>query len=208
MDKITQFRFKYLGVGLVLFFIFVMLDLELLALISAVGIVGVLYAFRDPEIELHRFEEGSIVAPNDGVVREITMLEDGNDYGVKITIESSYKDISLLRVPCDAKVESFTIVHGTRVCKKSSLFTLLNENGEVVFQDKEGGKIKVQHRLKRSFAPLFFDLNTHKEVLQTARYGVAFNAVVTLYLPKGYSVVVDETQRVKSAESVLATRNA
>jgi hypothetical protein len=204
VDSITQFRFRYLGYGLALFFLFLVLDLEFLALLSALGVVGVLYAFRDPEVELNRFEKGSVVAVSDGVVREITPLDDNSEYGTKVVVEGSYKDLSLLRVPFDAKVESFKIVHGSRLPADALVAKYLNENGEVVFVDDQGAKVAVTHQLKRSFAPLFFDLHLKKSKLQTSRYGVAFNATTTLYLPKGCEVDVSVGDVVHSGETQVA----
>ena len=148
------------------------------------------------------FQPNSVVAPADGVVTTIQELED-SEYAYKIDIESSYFNIGVLRFPMDAKVETVTVVKGSRAVKNSKLFPLLNEYAELVFVNNADNKVKVLHRLKKSFAPIDIDLVQNQELMQRARYGTMINGVTSIYLKSNFRVNVSVGQQTSASETLI-----
>jgi len=199
---IAKSGWVYILCAAALSLLFKILDFDLLStLLFLLGLLFI-YLFRNPERELPFFESNALVAPNDGVVIGIDEIED-SEYATKLDIESSYFDVSVLRIPMGAKVDSIGYISGTRVGKKSKLFYDLNEFAELEFVDKNGNKIKVLHRLKQSFAPLEIDLRAGDDTMQTARYGLMLNGVTSIYLPRNFRLNLSVGSEVKAAETLV-----
>jgi phosphatidylserine decarboxylase len=111
-------------------------------------------------------------------------------------------DVSFLRVPFDSRIESINLVRGARLSKKSKLFESLNEYAHLVFVDNNN-KMKIKHKLTRSFAPLFIDIALSDNVKQTTRYGLMLNGVTTLYLPSSFRLDVSVGNKVSASETLL-----
>lgn len=199
---IAKSGWSYIGYALLAFVIFSILDLDLLAFASFLLSVFFIYVFRNPEKEMPFFQPNSVVAPVDGVVTTIQQLED-SEYVYKIDIESSYFNIGVLRFPMDAKVETVTVVKGSRVAKNSKLFPLLNEYAELVFVDNAENKVKVLHRLKQSFAPIDIDLVKNQELMQRTRYGTMINGVTSIYLKSNFRLNVSVGQETSASETLI-----
>lgn len=193
---------KYIGTAAALAVVFAIIDLDLLAFLITVLLVALIYSFRNPERQLASFDELSVVSVCDGVVKSIDELSD-DEYAYKITVDGSFFDVSVLRTPFDASLVDVEHVKGASLPKKSLLFEDLNENIKLVFEDKLGNKIKVIHRVKQSFVPLFLDLIPTQTLLQTARYGFMVNGETTLYLPRNFRVNVSVGKELKAAESLM-----
>ena len=199
---IAQSGWKYIAVSLTIFVLFIILDCSLLAILSFIITLALLYVFKNPERELMSFEEDSIVSPVDGVVSSITELEN-SEYAYRVDIESGYMDVSLLRVPIQAHVQSIKFQKGTRVSKKSKLVELLNENVEIVFVHTSGSKIMVKHTLTRSFAPLDIGIFESQNLLKTTRYGLMLTGVTSLYLPANVRLNLNVASELKASESLI-----
>lgn len=193
---------RYLGYAFAVALLFAFLDLELFALGAFVFALFAAYAFRNPPKIVQNFENNALLSPVDGKVVSVEEIEDAA-FGYKIEIESSYKDLSILRVPMKAAVNDLTLVKGTRVGKSSKLFSDLNEYGNISFTDDAGRSIKVEHRLTRSFAPLYIDVNKYETLEKGASYGVMLSGVTTIYLPKSFKLNVNTATQVSAAETLL-----
>lgn len=200
---VAQSGWKYIITTGVLFLIFFVLDFDVLSFVTFVGVLFLLFVFRNPERELFNFEEDSILSPVDGVVSAINEIHD-SEYAYQIDIKSSYLDVSLLRTPLNATVESLTFEHGTRVSSDNHLFKTLNENVQIVFLNSNGVKIKVVHRLAQSFAPLSIDAIKSQTLSKSARYGLMLCGVTSIYLPHNVRVNVNLLNEVKASQTLLA----
>lgn len=200
---ISQHGWNYVISSAVFFVLFLLFDFDFLALLSFVAMAFFLFAFRNPERELFSFEEDSVLSPVDGIVSAITELDDA-EYAYKIDVKSSYLDVSLLRAPVDANVESLKFEHGTKVSTESKLFEDTNENAEIVFLNKNGIKIKVTHRVSQSFAPLSIDAIKSQRVMKSSRYGVMLCGITSIYLPRNVRLNVDLSNEVKASQTLLA----
>ncbi len=199
---IAKSGWSYIGYTALAFVIFSILDLDLLAFASFLLTVFFIYVFRNPEKEMPFFQPNSVVAPADGVVTTIQELED-SEYAYKIDIESSYFNIGVLRFPMDARVETVTVVKGSRVAKNSKLFALLNEYAELVFVDNAENRVKVLHRLKKSFSSIDIDLVQNQELMQRTRYGTIVNGVTSIYLKSNFRVNISVGQQTSASETLI-----
>jgi phosphatidylserine decarboxylase len=200
---ISQHGWNYVISSAVFFVLFLLFDFDFLALLSFAAMAFFLFAFRNPERELFSFEEDSVLSPVDGIVSAITELDD-SEYAYKIDIKSSYLDVSILRAPIDANVESLQFEHGTKVSTESKLFEDTSENVEIVFLNKNGIKIKVTHRVSQSFAPLSIDAIKSQRVMKSSRYGVMLCGITSIYLPRNVRLNVDLSNEVKASQTLLA----
>lgn len=179
------------------------LDMDIATFLFTLSTLFFIYIFRNPEREHMSFERESVLSPVDGRVLSIEELVDNEEYALKVEIESSYSDVSLLRTPISAEVSSIKYVKGTRVSRKSALFSTMNENAEIVFTDTNENSLKVIHRLKQSFKDLEIDLLVAQNVLQTSRYGVMINGITTIYFPKNFRLSSHTGQSLKAGESLM-----
>jgi phosphatidylserine decarboxylase len=199
---ISKFGFKYIVFSFFAFVIFQILDFDFLALASLAASIVFLYLFRNPERDIPVFSDGSLVSPVDGVLTAIKELED-SQYGYRLEIESSYKDIGVLRVPMEATVENVTINKGARLSKSNSLSQEINEFAEIEFKDTIGNKINVIHTLKQSFSAISLDIIKEQKVRQAMRYGFAQNTTSYIYTPKNFRINVNISNELKGSETLL-----
>lgn len=198
----TKHSLPYIGYSFLAFVIFAILDLDFFAFVALVFMLFSAYTFRNPEREYSSFQANSVTSPVDGNVVAIKELND-SEYSYKIDVDSSYFNVSFLRVPLNAKVEKLAVYRGTRVGRNSKLFNDLNEYAELLLSDKQANKIKIVHKVKQSFAPLFMDISYNDELTKCSRYGVMLNGVSSIYVPKSFKINVVLGDKVKASESLL-----
>jgi phosphatidylserine decarboxylase len=194
--------FKYVAYAFAAFILFSLLDLELFALVALLFFAVCVYVFRNPEKSIAVHEANAVLSPIDGKVVAIEELED-EEYAYKIVIESGYRDISILRAPLNAKVTELSTVRGARLSSASKLAPLLNEYATIEMQDNAKHRMKMTHRLTRSFAPLFIDISKDMELIKGRRYGVMISGETTLYLPASFKVNVERGSRVSASETLI-----
>jgi len=193
----------YLAYSISIFILLTIVDLEFFAFFAFLITLFFIFVFRNPERELVSFEPNSILSPADGIVSSITTLKE-SEYAYRVDIQSNYFDVSLLRSPMNATVESVITQEGTRVSQDSILFNDLNENSELVFIDENKNRVKVVHRIAQSFAPLCIDVIGKQALLQTSRYGLMLNGTTSIYLPSNVRVNVNVGNEVKASQTLLA----
>ncbi|MBL4730479.1 MAG: phosphatidylserine decarboxylase [Sulfurimonas sp.] len=199
---ISREGWNYIAYSLGLFILSMLLGFTILAFVFFVSTALLSYLFRNPEREPGVFEENSVVSPVDAVVIAIQEINDAQ-YFYKLTLESRYLDVSVLRVPFSAKVESKEISHGARLCLKSSLAQKINENMSLVFKGKYENTMKIKHRVTQSFCGIKIDSMNERNVLQSRRYGVMINGISELYFPKNFRLNITIGDEVKASQTLL-----
>jgi phosphatidylserine decarboxylase len=199
---VAKSGWSYLGYSAAACLLFFILDMNFLLFLSLLSMLFFLYIFRNPEREMPLVQKSALISPVDGVISAVEELE-GSEYRYKIEIDSSCSDVAVLRLPMNAKAISSRMVNGTRVSKKSKLFSALNEYAEIVFLDNEGNSVKIKHQLKQSFAPIDIDLPLNQELLQSARYGCMVNGVTTLFIQSNFRLNVKVGEEVKASTTLL-----
>ena len=192
----------YIATSAVLVLVLLVLDLDFLAFVGTLVTISLIFAFRNPERSLPEFLDLSVLSVSDGIVKSIEELSD-SDYAYKVEVESNFLDIGVLRTPFTATLVTSRHINGTKVSKTSPLFLDLNEMLELVFEDKSKNKIKVVHRVKQSFAPIYSDAIELQKLPQTSRYGMMVNGVTTLYFPSNFRMNINVGNELKAAESLM-----
>jgi len=199
---IAKEGWNYIAYSFVAFIVFSILDLELFEFISFLILMFLIFVFRNPERELPRFGDNSVVSPVDGTVLAIDEVQD-SDFAYKVTIDSSYKDVAILRAPIDANMNSINKQSGTRLSSNSLLSNKLNENATIVFEDKNSNKVKVFHMLKQSFSEIKIDAIKSQNLFQSSRYGVMIDGITTVYLPQNFRLNITVGNELKASESLI-----
>jgi len=199
---INKGGYKYIGYALLATFIFIILDLELFSFITFGLGLFFIYVFRNPERESFFLDEKAVVSPIDGVVKAIDELKN-KEYSYKVTIEASYLNVGVLRVPLNGKIEDIKVSRGARTSKHSKLFHDLNETAELIFIDGYNNKIKVVHRLKQSFAPLNIEVSKNDVLQKNSRYGYGVNMISELYLPKNFRFDIRLNSEIRASQSLI-----
>lgn len=199
---IAKEGWNYIGYSIGALIVFFILDLEIFTLLTFVAIVFLIFIFRNPERELANFENLSVVSPVDGKVLAIDEIKD-SEYAYKLTIDNSFLDVSILRIPMTSSVTSVKRENGTRLGFDEELSKKINENTILVFQDDKQNKLKVVHRLKQSFCPIEIGLIESKKFNQSTRYGVMLNGITTIYLPQNFRLNVSVLDEVKASETLI-----
>lgn len=198
---IAKEGFLYLLYTFFAFIVFEILDFEILSFLSAVWFICLVYIFRNPEREIVNYEKDSVVSVVDGSVLNIVELEDSKHFTYRVDIETRCKDVSFLRAPFNATCKDVEVLRGTRVSKNSKLFSSLNENGTIIFEDENGKQIKVKHTLTNSFDEL--NIDTVKTVLQGQRYGFMLKGITSIYLPSNFRLNVSVGSEVISSKTLI-----
>jgi len=199
---IAKEGWNYIGYSIGNLIICFILDLEIFTVLTFAAMICLSFIFRNPERELANFENLSVVSPADGKVLAIDEIED-SQYAYKLTIDNSFLDVSILRIPMTSNVTSVKKENGTRLGFDEELSEKINENTILVFQDDKKNKLKIVHRLKQSFCPIEIGLIESKKFNQSSRYGVMVNGITTIYLPQNFRLNVSVLDEVKASETLI-----
>ncbi len=200
---IAKEGWRYIVYSIIAFLVLGFLDFEFLQFFSFLIILLFLYIFRNPERQIPSFEKGGVTSPVDGTITSIQELKDHN-YSYKITIESSYFDLSILRSPIESSVKSVDILRGAKLPKLPNLSDKLNENMEIVFEDINSNKIKITHQNILGFSDIKSDAFVSKRFIQGSRYGVMTKGITNVYFPKNTKLDVVVGIKLKACESIIA----
>ena len=198
---IAKEGFIYIIYAILAYIVFSLLDFEFFELFSFLAIFFLLFIYRNPERELSLFEQNSVVSPVDGVVLSIKEIE--GEYAYKVEIDSSYLNVSILRVPMASSLKKIYIKKGARLSRHNFLASKINENAELIYEDKNSNKLKISHMLKQSFAGIDLSVKESQNLSQGSRYGVMLSGVTTIYLPQNFRVNVSVGSEVKASESLI-----
>jgi len=199
---VSQAGFKAIGCGVVLLVLSIFLDFDFLSLVLFIATTLLIFVYRNPEREILAFQEQSVLSPVDGKVVSIENIQD-SEYAYKITINSSYTDIGVLRVPMNSVIEKINLVRGAKLAQNTLLASKINENSALIFKDSLLNRVKVTHILKQSFADISISTVEAQNVLQTTRYGFMTNGLSTLYLPHNFRVNVSVGKEVIASETLI-----
>lgn len=197
---VSKAGYKYIAILVILVVIFSYLNLSLLRLLSFVTLVLTVYIYRNPELEIPYMQKGALLSPVDGKIIAINTLDDGYE----LVIKSSLLDISILRAPFFSTVNSVKIRRGARLSTENKKSLLLNEQAEILFEDRYNNSIKIEHILEsKSIDDLTLNLYDGLELSQGKRYGVMTNGKTVIHLPITFRLSVQVDSQVKAGETLL-----
>jgi phosphatidylserine decarboxylase len=201
---IAKEGWNFLALSLLLMLVFTFLNLDFLQFFAFLATLFFIFVFRNPERQNMLYQENSVVSPVDGTVVSIEELDSEEDYAYKIEIDSSYLNVSLLRVPFTSTLDHVDLYRGTRLSHMNSLSKTLNENAVLVFSNiNSNNKVKITHLLKQSFKGIDLDAVKSQNLQQGARYGLMVNGITTLYLPHNFRLNITLGAELIACESLL-----
>jgi len=164
--------------------------------------IFLLYLHRNPERISNYAQQGSILSPVDGRVKDIVSTDkspiDGKP-GFEIIVEPAYTDTAVLRAPISSKMHLDKLQRGAMLGLDSGHVNL-NETADIRFSSSVGD-ILVRHLLGAWARPLRFIVEG--DVLQNQRYGFMINGLSSIYLPSNSRVAIKEGMSLRAGESVI-----
>lgn len=200
--SLSKHGYRYIAYAFVSFIVFAFLDFVLLSLFAFALSVALVLIYRDPQREINVFEKGNVLSVVDGTVIAIDEIKDAG-YMYKITVDSSYKEVSVLRAPMDAKMSRVDLKRGSRLSLKDKLADKLNENVTLVFNQGDYNKVKVKHVLRQCSLPLALDINKGQELKQATQYGIMANGITEIYLPSHFRLNVSVGNKLLASQTLL-----
>jgi len=200
---IAKEGWQYIAYSVFAIVIFSSLGFGFLEFLSLFITAFFIYVYRNPERESLVYEKNSVVSPVDGSVISIDEINEANNYSYKLTINSNYFDVSLLRSPLSSNISSIKKQYGSRLSSYSSLSQKINEQTELIFEDDNENVLKVEHIINQSFAPIDINIIKKQKLLQGSRYGVMLSGKTVLYLPQNFRINVSIGDQVKASQSLI-----
>jgi phosphatidylserine decarboxylase len=199
---IAKEGFSRIGFTILAYVIFTILDFDFLEFFSFLLIVFFIFVYRNPERMIPNLEKMSVLSPVDGVLLSIEELEN-DEYLYKLEINSSYLNVSLLRVPLNGTVKHINIKHGARLSQTVALSRDINERVELDFEDYYKNKMKISHMLKQSFDDIKLNIIPKQNLIQGSRYGLMVNGITTIYLPQNFRLNVNVGQELGASQTLV-----
>lgn len=199
---IAKEGWNYIGYTLGSFVLFSILGLEFLQLLSFVLVVFFIVVFRNPERELPNYDPNSVLCPADGEVISIEALT-GSEYAYKVSIDTTYKDVGILRAPMSATLILISKKHGTRLSLNNPIAIHTNENVRMIFEDSNANKVQLVHTVKQSLCGVVVDVEQDISIAQSARYGVMVNGITHIYLPQNFRLNLILGEKVTASHSLV-----
>jgi phosphatidylserine decarboxylase len=106
-------------------------------------------------------------------------------------------------MPFNGLVSFIRSEKGARVSSKSSLFSEINENSEIIFQDTNTNELKIIHILKQSITNLDINIIYNQKLLQGLRYGIMVNGITNIYLPKNFRINLSVGSKVIASQTLV-----
>lgn len=200
---IARESFKYLCCIAVIFVLAVIFDSNIFKFLSFLSFIFIVYFFRNPEREIVNYDKDSVVSVVDGKILNISELNDYEEYAYKVDIKTTYCDVSFLRTPMNSKIKDVFLYRGTRVGSSSKLFSSLNEFLCVTFENSDTNRVKVEHRLTKSFDDLHINVVKSQKLLQTQRYGFMLSGITSIYLPSNFRLNISVGNEVQSSKTLI-----
>jgi len=197
---IAKEGWKYLFFVLVLFVLSLWFDF--FSWVFFVILVFTGYLFRNPERLPAEDDEMAILSPADGVVLDISKIKKSNtDEYIRVAIQKSLLDVSILRAPTFTTIKETTRRHGLFLPASSKLSQKIGESAilccdsgsKSFFMTIKAGVFARKIELFKTVGPLKF----------AQRFGVLVEGEVELCLPLESRIKVAVGDEVKAGESVL-----
>lgn len=204
---IAREGFPFILSGAILTCLFFVLNLPLPGVLFCVLTLFTLYFFRDPSRE-PQVEKNGVVAPADGKVLDVKILESGAgevpERTVKVSIFMSLFDVHVNRIPASGKISGVVYHPGRFLAANLDKASEQNERNTVILETKEGTKVvfvQVAGLIARRIACW---VGQGDEVRVGQRFGlIRFGSRVDLFLPGDSRIVAEPGQKVRAGETIL-----
>lgn len=167
----------------------------------------VLMFFRVPA-RSYRGDPGNVIAAADGTVTRVDTIEDplvGAGTHQRVVTFLSPLDVHVQVVPVSGRVISSALVRGKKVAAFRDDADRFNENHLSVIERENGDRVGVRQIVGAVARRIVCTLKPGQQVVQGEPMGlIKFGSRVDLILPAGYRIVVQQGQRMRNGETVVA----
>lgn len=176
---------------------------------GALGIATLSIAgfFRDPERKIPT-EEGIVVAAADGKVVSIAKVNHGSPFpgtSTRVSVFLSPLDVHINRVPVAGRVEEVRYRGGDFLAAYKEAASERNEQNALRIVDHEGrsfGVVQIAGAIARRIVCW---ARPGDRMARGERFGlIMFGSRTDIYLPSGCRLEIQEGQRVRGGETILA----
>lgn len=186
--------FSFLLFALALFFNFLSWVFFLIFIFTA-------YLFRNPERLPAEEDILAILAPADGTISSISKVSVGKKEYIKVEIQKTLLDSSLLRAPTSMNIISSKKRHGLFLPMGSLLYDVLGESVQITCKSKNSDLlIKINAGMFSRRIELFKTIGPLK---YSQRFGLLLDGSVELFLEVDSRIKVVIGDKIKAGESVL-----
>jgi phosphatidylserine decarboxylase len=175
---------------------------------AALGALGVLLFFRDPE-RTASAESQAVVSPADG---RVVFAEAGATphrfapgSNVKVAIFMSPLDVHVNRSPVDGNLEKVDHRSGRFGAAYRSDADQINESNSMLLRTRSGAEVVVVQIAGWLARRIICRVKPPAHLSRGERFGlIMFGSRVDVYMPAGTRLAVEPGQMVKSGETILA----
>lgn len=170
--------------------------------------VAVVSFFRIPHREFPDVDEGSILAPADGRVVDITEIEEPEYFKqvcTKISVFMSATNVHVNRYPVSGKVVYACYHPGKFLVAWHEKSSVTNEHNTVVIRTADGTDVLVRQIAGAVARRIVSYARIDKDVQALEELGfIKFGSRVDIFVPVGTRVCVEEGRKVRGGIDVLA----
>lgn len=204
---IAREGFPFIGIGLAITVLFVMLGLASLALFAGALTLFVLFFFRDPERKPGAADK-AVLTPADGRVLGAWPLEKGeNPLGtkaVKVSVFMSLFNVHVNRIPTGGRISRILYRPGAFFAANLDKASEKNEQNAITLETPDGKQIvfvQIAGLIARRIACW---VREGDEVQAGQRFGlIRFGSRVDVFMPEGSRVTVQKGRKVKAGKTII-----
>jgi phosphatidylserine decarboxylase len=205
--KIAKEGYPVIAIPALLIVIALLLGWNWATAVFAVVTLGFAAFFRDPE-RIPPLGNDLILAPADGKVMEIRLVEDAGRRGARLSIFMSPLDVHVNRAPVSGTVEKIEYQKGCFMPAYREDCSENNERNTVTLVGSDGQPVKLVQIAGILARRIICRVKPGDTLEAGERLGIImFGSRVDVYLPAGAEIVVAEGRHVTGGESVLARRS-
>ena len=187
-------------------FVFALLQLTVLALVSLAATFFICYFFRDPDRVIPNFD-GAVVSPADGKIILAGPVENSpffNDRGLKISIFMSVFNVHVNRIPYEGIIKTVSYHPGKFFSANLDKASRHNEHNAVGLETDQGKQVVFVQIAGLIARRIICKVKEGDKVIRGQRFGmICFGSRLDVYLPLDTHLKVRVGDRVKAGTSIL-----
>ena len=187
--------------------LFLVFDLQFLAVFTGILSLFTIYFFRDPERK-NNDPEKAVLTPADGRILEIQYFKDSDNPlckpAVKVGVFMSIFSVHVNRVPVSGKISEITYHPGKFISANRDKASTQNEHNRITLETGDGRKIIIVQIAGLIARRIVCWIKEGDEVTSGQRFGlIRFGSKLDIYLPDDTRVIVQSRHKVKAGETIL-----
>ena len=194
-------------ISLVITILFLYLGLVVVAVLSGIITIFIIYFFRDPERK-NSADPKSVLTPADGRILEIRHIRNiDNPLGrpaIKISIFMSIFNVHVNRIPIRGTIGEISYHPGKFFSANLDKASKYNENNVLILHTYDSRKIAVIQIAGLIARRIACWVKEGSEVEAGQRFGlIRFGSRLEVFLPGDSRIIVQPNQKVKAGETII-----